>query len=146
MHAHSKRDSERERERGREKGRRIQLDVAAMQFISRGFLPNRIGEYPPHSFISLSLPLSLSPHRCFSALNMKLFMMRHFHQQFVKIHAYMHFLAVLPPPHSTRALPLLATPWRYFINLLSRPGSGSRVCVGSNEWQTKPGDDNTNRM
>lgn len=80
-------------------------------------------------------------------------MMRHFHQQFVKIHAYMHFLVAAgtpPSPSLCTSGVRLSAPWRYFINLLSRlamlevvgwPGGGAL-----NEWQTKPGDDNTNRM
>lgn len=51
-------------------------------------------------------------------------MMRHFHQQFVKIHAYMHFLVAAATPPSALSLHLwlvrLSAPWRYFINLLSR--------------------------
>lgn len=50
--------------------------------------------------------------------------MRHFHQQFVKIHAYMHFLVAAATPPSALSLHLwlvrLSAPWRYFINLLSR--------------------------
>jgi len=78
-------------------------------------------------------------------------MMRHFHQQFVKIHAYMHFLAVLPPVSSSLALPPSCHSLALFYKFIKPPrfgvwDLGSGVCVGSNEWQTKPGDDNTNRM
>lgn len=78
-------------------------------------------------------------------------MMRHFHQQFVKIHAYMHFLVAAATPPSALSLHLwlvrLSAPWRYFINLLSRLATLQGGGEGAlNEWQTKPGDDNTNRM
>lgn len=52
--------------------------------------------------------------------------MRHFHQQFVKIHAYMHFLvaaATPPSPSLCTSGVRLSAPWRYFINLLSRLAS-----------------------
>lgn len=61
-------------------------------------------------------------------------MMRHFHQQFVKIHAYMHFLVAAATPPSALSLHLclvrLSAPWRYFINILSRLATLQRVGRG----------------
>lgn len=79
-------------------------------------------------------------------------MTRHFHQQFVKIHAYMHFKAstAFPPaPHlSSSALqPSLALFYKFIKpHVEGDQCLGLGVCVGPNEWQTKPGDDNTNCM
>lgn len=60
--------------------------------------------------------------------------MRHFHQQFVKIHAYMHFLVAAATPPSALSLHLwlvrLSAPWRYFINILSRLATLQRVGRG----------------